>query len=90
MEPGIAEILGPRPPEPKIVRTLWRVQKSQRVIAARIERHPYGRELVIAFESGDEDVLETRLERTGTAMLERRAEEVRALLTEKGWSGLLK
>lgn len=61
MEPGIAEILGPRTPEPKIIRVLWRMQGLTRVIVARIERHQFGRELVIAFEAGD-DVIETRFE----------------------------
>jgi hypothetical protein len=45
MEPGIAEILGPRSPEPKILRVLWRMQGATRVIVARIEGHPYGLEL---------------------------------------------
>jgi hypothetical protein len=85
MEPGIAELLGPREPKPKIVRVLWRMQGPTRVIVARIERHPFGRELVIAFEDGD-DVIETRLERVGVASLEQRAEEVREVLAGKGWT----
>jgi hypothetical protein len=31
LEPGIAEILGPRSPEPKILRVLWRMQGATRV-----------------------------------------------------------
>jgi hypothetical protein len=84
-DPGIAEFLGPRPPEPRIIRVLWRLQGPTRAVVARIERHPYGRELVIAFEGAGDDVIETRLERTGTAALEQRAEEVRAVLVGKGW-----
>jgi hypothetical protein len=84
-EPGIAELLGPRPPEPKILRVLWRMHGPSRVIVARIERHPFGRELVIAFEDGD-DVIETRLERSGTAALEQRAADVRELLAAKAWT----
>jgi hypothetical protein len=86
MEQGIAEILGPRPPQPRIVRTLWRMQGPARIIAARIERHPFGRELVILFEGNAEDVIETRFEREKESLLERRADELRALLTTKGWS----
>jgi hypothetical protein len=84
MEPGIAEVRGPREPEPKIACVLWRMQGPSRVIVARIERHPFGRELVIAFEDGD-DVIETRLERSGTAALELRAREVRETLPARGW-----
>ena len=84
MKSGLADILGPRPPEPTIIRVLWRMQGPSRVIVARIERHPFGRELVIAFEEAD-DVIETRLERAGTAALEHRAEEVRNVLAGKGW-----
>ena len=89
MEHGIAELLGPRAPEPRVVRTLWRMQGPSRIIVARLERHLFGRELVIAFEgSGEDDVLETRFERTSTAALERRADELRLLLAAKGWSEL--
>lgn len=41
------------------------MQGPSRIIVARNERHPFGRELVIAFEDGD-DVLETRFERVLT------------------------
>ena len=61
------------------------MQAESRVIVARIERHPYGRELVIAFDDGD-DVIETRLERSGTAALEQRAEEIREVLAAKQWT----
>jgi hypothetical protein len=89
MEPGIAEIIGPAPLQARIIRTLWRMQGPSRIIAARIERHPFGRELVIAFEgAGSDDVLETRYERVNFSMLEQRAEELRALLEGKGWSEL--
>jgi hypothetical protein len=50
------------------------MQGPTRVIVARIERHPYGLELVIAFEDGDY-VIETRLER---------AEDVQNVLMAKG------
>jgi hypothetical protein len=60
------------------------MQGPSRVMVARIERHPFGRELIVAFEHGD-DILETRFERTGTALLERRADELRTLLLDKGW-----
>src|SRR5215217_4337315 len=86
MEQGIAEILGSRPPQPRIVRTLWRMQGPSRIIAARIERHPFGRELVIVFEGNAEDVIETRFEREKESLLEQRADELRELLTTKGWS----
>lgn len=85
MTPGIAELLGPREPEPRVVRVLWRMQGPSRSIVARIERHPFGRELVIAFAGTDEEVIETRFERTGTADLQRRADELRDLLAAKGW-----
>jgi hypothetical protein len=78
------DIFTPRPTPPKIVRVLWRMQGPSRVMVARIERHPFGRELIVAFEHGD-DNLETRFERTGTAALERRADELRTLLLDKGW-----
>src|SRR5689334_6077400 len=89
MEPGIAEILGPRPKPAKIIRNLWRMQAPSRIIGARIERHPFGRELVIRFEDVADDVIETRFERAGTAALEQRAAEVRELLVAKGWSDIL-
>jgi hypothetical protein len=88
MEPGIADVLGPRRPEPTIVRTLWRMQGPSRIIAARIERHPFGRELVIAFEGPCDDVIETRFERVKVSVLEQRAEELRELLMTKGWAEL--
>ena len=88
MQPGLAETLGPRHPEPKTVRTLWRMQGPSRIIAARIERHPFGRELVIAFEGVAEDVIETRFERSQLSILEQRADELRELLVAKGWSAL--
>ena len=84
MEPGIADILGKREPEAKVVRVIWRMQGPSRIISAKIVRHPFGRELVIAFD-GDEDVIETRFERTGTAALEQRADALRELLEGKGW-----
>jgi hypothetical protein len=88
MEPSLADILGRRPPEPKIVRTLWRMQGPTRIMAARIERHPFGRELIVTFEGGVEDVIETRFERIHESALEQRAEELRELLVMKGWSEL--
>jgi len=90
MQPGIAEILGPRPTESRIVRVLWRMQGPSRVIVARIDRHPLGRELIVAFEGGaDEDLLETRFERFDYATLERRGEQLRELLESKGWAALV-
>ena len=83
-QPDLFEIFKAPPKLPKIVRNLWRMQGPSRVMLARIERHPYGQELVIAFENG-EDLIETRLERSGTVVLERRAQEVRKLLHAKGW-----
>ena len=65
---------------------LWRMQGPSRIIAARIERHPFGRELVVAFESKAEDVIETRFERVKESVLEQRADELRQLLVTKGWS----
>ena len=57
--------------------------------AARVERHPFGRELVIAFEGpGRDDVLETRYERVNFSLLEQRADELRELLAGKDWSEL--
>jgi hypothetical protein len=85
MEPALAEILGPRPREPRTIVTLWRMQGPSRVMTARIERHPCGRELVIAFD-GDDSLIETRFERLNFALLERRADEWRDLLTRKGWT----
>ena len=61
------------------------MQGPTRVIVARIERHPYGPELVIAFEDGD-NVIETRLERVNVAALEQRADDVRQVLVTKGWT----
>jgi len=83
-QPDLFAIFKAPPKPPKIISTLWRMQGPSRVMVGRIERHPYGRELVIAFEDGD-DVIETRLARSGSAALEQRAEEVRGLLLQKGW-----
>jgi hypothetical protein len=85
MEPSLADRLGTRPAEPAILRIVWRMRGPSRIMVARIERHAFGRELIVAFEDGDE-VIETRFERNGTAALERRAEELRELLWGKGWS----
>jgi hypothetical protein len=85
MDPGLAEILGPRNREPQVIRVLWRMQGPSRVIVARIERHPFGRELIVAFEDGD-DVIETRFERVNFSVLEQRGTELRELLLEKGWT----
>ena len=88
MESGLAETLGPREREPKVIVMLWRMQGPSRVMTARIERHPCGRELVIAFEGGDDDVIETRFERVSFAALERRADELHDLLAAKGWTSI--
>jgi hypothetical protein len=85
MEPGLADILPPVPREPKLLRTCWRMQGPSRVIVARIERHPVGRELIVAFDGVEDDVIETRFERFEFAKLERRAEELRELLLQKQW-----
>ena len=86
MEPGIAEVLGPRPAQPRTVRTLWRMQGPARILTARIERHPFGRELVIAFEAaGGDDVIETRFERVNYCALTERADALRDMLAAKGW-----
>jgi hypothetical protein len=86
MAAGIADILGSRPPEPRVVVTRWRMQGPSRVLIARIERHPFGRELVIAFDGAGGDVIETRFERVDFPRLEQRAEELRQLLVAKGWT----
>ena len=86
IESGLAELLPPLP-TPTAVRTLWRMQGPSRIIVARLERHPYGRELVIAFEGADNlDVLETRFERFDVSSLNARSDELRELLTAKGWA----
>jgi hypothetical protein len=85
MEPGIADLLPPLPLKPRVLRVLWRMQGPSRVIVARIERHPAGLELIIAFDASEDDVIETRFERFECAPLERRAEALRQLLQEKGW-----
>jgi hypothetical protein len=85
MEPGIADVLGKRDPEPQVTRVLWRMQGPSKVMVARIERHPFGRELIVAFEAGD-DVVETRFERVNFSLLEQRGNELRELLLEKGWT----
>jgi len=86
-QPDLFEIFKAPPKPPKIVRILWRMQGPSRMMVARIERHPYGQELVIAFEDGDE-IIETRLAWAGTTGWSR-AEEVRELLLAKGWAGAI-
>jgi len=73
-------------PPAHLIRTLWRLQGPSRIIVAAVHRHPAGRELIVRFESGQDDVLETRFERVDFAVLERRAEALRELLLAKGWS----
>jgi hypothetical protein len=87
MEPGIADRLQPRPPAPRLVRVLWRMQGPSRVIVARLERHPFGRELVIAFDGSDDPrhVIETWFERVDFRALQQRADDLRNLLAAKGW-----
>lgn len=86
MEPGLSDLLPPVPPEPTILRVCWRMQGPSKVIVARIERHPVGRELIVAFEGVEGDVIETRFARENFPTLERRAEELRELLAAKGWT----
>jgi hypothetical protein len=66
---------------------LWRMQGPSRVVVARIERHPFGRELVIAFDGADDarNVIETHFERVNIFALQQRADDLRALLADKGW-----
>jgi hypothetical protein len=63
------------------------MQGPSRIIAARIERHPFGRELVIAFEGPDDarNVIETCFERVNFLALQQRADDLRNLLAAKGW-----
>jgi hypothetical protein len=61
------------------------MQGPSKVIAARIDRHPAGRELIVSFEGIEDGMIETRFERTNFPALERRAEELRELLAAKGW-----
>jgi hypothetical protein len=77
-----------RNPEPQVIRVLWRMQGPSKIMVARIERHPFGRELIVAFEDGD-DVIETRFERVNFSVLEQRGEKLREVLAGKGWTALL-
>jgi len=63
------------------------MQGPSRVIVARLERHPFGRELVIAFDGRDDgrNVIETCFERVNFVALQQRADDLRALLVAKGW-----
>ena len=63
------------------------MQGPSRVIVARIERHPFGRELIVAFEGPDDvrNVIETCFERVNFHALQQRADELRSLLAAKGW-----
>ena len=65
---------------------LWRMQGPRRVVAAAIYSRPVGWELRVYFEPEDRgDVLETRVERSDVAVLEKRAESLAEILREKGW-----
>jgi hypothetical protein len=64
------------------------MQGPSKVVCAQIRRHPAGRELVVFFEGAADDVLETQFARLNFAVLDRRAEELRQLLNEKGWAPL--
>ena len=86
---ALADRLAPRQPEPIVIRTLWRMQGPARIVAAELRRHPAGRELVVFFEGAADDILETRFERLDFAVLERRAQALKDLLSEKGWVPLL-
>ena len=88
MKPDIAEVLGPRPKPPKIIRVLWRMQGPTRAIVARIERHPFGRELAMAFADGD-DVIQSRSERANFAVMEQRARRRAAGAGAEGWTALI-
>jgi len=80
-QPDLVEMFKAPPPPLKIVPVLWKMQGPARLLIARIERHPYRQEPVIAFD----EIIETRLDRSGTAGLEQRAPDVRELLRDKGW-----
>ena len=80
---GLAETLGPRSPDRRVLRMLWRMRGPTPVIVARIERHPFGRELVIAFEDRDHGVIEMQFAPSGIEALEQRAEEVRVRLVAR-------
>jgi hypothetical protein len=76
-----------RPPAVTIElsRVLWTMRSGVgKEITAAIFNVATGRELRIAL---GEELLESRLSRTNDTALESRADEVRALLTMRGWSG---
>lgn len=79
----------PDPPAPQLMRHLWTVRNSSpdRSITAGIYRNEYGRELRIHWGERPDNLLDSRLSRTDDAPLEARANELRAVLLEQGWSG---
>jgi hypothetical protein len=78
----------PDPPAPRLMRHLWTVRKSEpdRSITAGVYRNPYGRELRIHWGERPDNLLDSLLSRTDDAPLEFRANELRAVLLEQGWT----
>jgi hypothetical protein len=76
------------PPPPEQLRILWRMQGPSRILVAALRRHPVGHELMVGFEDDADDILETRFERLDPGRLQKRADELRQLLAERGWSEL--
>ena len=60
-----------------------------KVVAAALYEHPAGRELRVYFEPENaDDLLHSQVERFDFAVLEEKAEELGAVLREKGWWAL--
>ena len=72
------------PPKLELVRTLWTMRSAVgKELTAAIYAVATGRELRVSL---GEELIESRLSRTDDAALDKRAEELRALLETKGWA----
>jgi hypothetical protein len=77
----------PRIATSAVLRVLWRMQGRTRIVTAALYDHPVGTELRVYLEpESANDLLNSHVERFDIGVLETRAEALRAILLEKGWT----
>jgi hypothetical protein len=79
-----------QPPRLKLVRMLWTMTStSRKPIRAGIYRTEVGHELRVYVGGNENNLIESLLSRAEDHPLEVRAQELRLMLEEKGWTALL-
>jgi hypothetical protein len=65
---------------------LWRMQGPKRAVSAKLRWRAAGHELVVAFDDDEADIIETQFDAVGTHALRQRADGLKAVLQQKGWT----